>query len=153
MSNTYLPSNIVSLTQFRASSTGESSTEFEEAFENLTTSFQMTIRQLERFAREVEDVPKLRFIDEIISALQFFDLRSEDLPPVTLPGVDLIETAIELCDCSAEAEFVFGEKNLAFRLKKLSESCYEAYHVLPESWKDNQGRSIPLPSLSVAMAA
>jgi hypothetical protein len=154
MKPTYQPSNIISLTDFRgAFDPDKSIKDFENVFESLTTNFHVTIRQLEKFSSNIDDVAKLEFLNEVITALRFFDFRSAEQPAGSLPGIGLIETAVELCEKSAEAEFFFEEKQLALHLRKLSEACYDAHYVLPERWKDNRGHSIPLPSVAEAMAA
>jgi hypothetical protein len=65
---------------------------------------------------------------------------------VTLPGIELIHTAVQLGDKSIEADLVFGEKLLAQRLRDLSDSCYDVYQGLPENWKTTPVRSMNIPA-------
>jgi len=122
--------------------------EFEMAFESLLARFHVTIRQLDRFASGIDDdVVKLHFLDELISGLTFFETHYDHFDPeapvdtlTVLPGEKLIETAIWLCEKSAEARHEFGEIRLAKRIQALGESCHEAYEALPTEWKIREDR-------------
>lgn len=134
--------------------------DFEMAFESLLARFHVTIRQIDRFASGIgNDVVKLHFLDELISGLVFFETHYDRFDPevpldtlTVLPGEKLIETAIWLCEKSAEARHEFGEVRLAKRLRVLGESCHEAYGALPVEWKTREAAQASPPPLEAVAA-